>query len=215
APGRAAPAEAALSRPPCPWPTARQRLHLEVIAEPWHASNGRRHGPLHHAGLMPPLAAAWHGVYSNDRGFRAMDGLAKVTPSAAMTGRAGTRPETRSPSIRQPRPQLWKSSHIDDHGDRIKVYEAASEFKLDVRLPIYARIDGRAFSRFTRGMQRPFDRNLSTAMIATAAGLIERTQARIGYTQSDEISLVFLADAPHSDMLLGGAFRSSQAYWPP
>lgn len=95
------------------------------------------------------------------------------------------------------------------------MYEAASEFKLDVRLPIYARIDGRAFSRFTRGMQRPFDRNLSTAMIATAAGLIERTQARIGYTQSDEISLVFLADAPHSDMLLGGAFRSSQAYWPP
>lgn len=92
----------------------------------------------------------------------------------------------------------------DEHGDRMKAYEAAAESYLDPRLPIYARIDGRSFSRFTRGMARPYDEAMSWAMIATAAGLVERTHARIAYTQSDEISLVFLADGDGSDILFSG-----------
>jgi tRNA(His) 5'-end guanylyltransferase len=95
----------------------------------------------------------------------------------------------------------------DDHGDRMKNYEAAWDARLDVMLPIYARLDGRSFSRFTRGMERPFDMNMSAAMIATAIGLVERTHARIGYTQSDEISLVFLAENPESDILFGGRLQ--------
>lgn len=96
---------------------------------------------------------------------------------------------------------------MDDHGDRMKAYEAASDAKLDVHQPIYARIDGRSFSRFTRGMERPFNGNLSSAMIGATIGLVEKTHARIGYTQSDEISLVFLAENPESDVLFGGRIQ--------
>lgn len=93
---------------------------------------------------------------------------------------------------------------MDEHGDRMKAYEGATEAHLDVHCPIYARIDGRSFSRFTRGMDRPFDGSMSSAMIGTTVGLVAKTHARIGYTQSDEISLVFLADNPESDVMFGG-----------
>lgn len=92
----------------------------------------------------------------------------------------------------------------DNHGDRMKAYEATTDIRLDVHLPIYARIDGRSFSRFTRGMNRPYDPDMSAAMIAVTEGLVEKTHARIGYTQSDEISLVFLADCPDADVLFNG-----------
>lgn len=93
----------------------------------------------------------------------------------------------------------------DALGDRLKTYEAAGEgARLDVTLPIYARIDGRSFSRFTKGMSRPYDDRFSEAMIATTCGLVNKTHARLGYTQSDEISLVFLADAPDSDTIFNG-----------
>jgi len=82
----------------------------------------------------------------------------------------------------------------DDLGDRMKAYEAVEGRRFESGLPIYARIDGRAFSRFTRGMKRPFDPAMSKAMVDTTKGLVADTHARIGYTQSDEISLVWLAE---------------------
>lgn len=83
----------------------------------------------------------------------------------------------------------------DEFGDRMKAYEnAPMPVRFDVHLPIYARIDGRSFSKFTKGMKRPFDPKMSAAMIETAKVLVERTHARVGYTQSDEISLLFLAE---------------------
>jgi tRNA(His) guanylyltransferase len=94
--------------------------------------------------------------------------------------------------------------HPDDHGDRMKGYEAATDARLDPHLPIYARIDGRSFSRFTRGMARPYEPAMSSAMVATTIGLVDRLHARIGYTQSDEISLIFMEDNPAADGLFGG-----------
>lgn len=92
----------------------------------------------------------------------------------------------------------------DDFGDRMKAYEAVeTERTLDSALPIYARIDGRSFSRFTRGMTRPFDSRLTEAMIETTKYLVHESHARIGYTQSDEISLVWLADKPESVFFSG------------
>lgn len=92
----------------------------------------------------------------------------------------------------------------DALGDRMKAYEEAAEGpRLDVTLPIYARIDGRSFSKFTRGFDRPFDQHMSDAMIETVKGLVDRTHASLGYTQSDEISLIFLA-APESDTIFNG-----------
>lgn len=93
----------------------------------------------------------------------------------------------------------------DEFGNRMKAYEAVETGrKLDSQLPIYARIDGRSFSRFTRGMARPFDIRMTEAMVETTKHLVHETHARIGYTQSDEISLIWLADKPESDVLFSG-----------
>lgn len=74
----------------------------------------------------------------------------------------------------------------------MKAYEAVETQRLlDGNLPIYARIDGRAFSTFTRGMDRPFDPRMTAAMVETTRYLVDKTHAKIGYTQSDEISLVW------------------------
>lgn len=93
----------------------------------------------------------------------------------------------------------------DEFGARMKAYEAVETARrLDPHLPIYARIDGRSFSRFTRGMARPFDEQMTGAMVETTKHLVAETHARIGYTQSDEISLVWLADGPESDVFFSG-----------
>lgn len=80
----------------------------------------------------------------------------------------------------------------DEFGDRMKAYERQRTSETFIPLlPIYARLDGRGFSRFTRGFNKPFDQILTRAMYETAAELLTRTHARIVYTQSDEISLVW------------------------
>lgn len=89
----------------------------------------------------------------------------------------------------------------DALGDRMKGYEAReSERRFLPMLPVYARIDGRNFSAFTRDMQRPYDERMVECMIRTTEALIEETHARIGYTQSDEISLVWQADRADSSI---------------
>ena len=76
-------------------------------------------------------------------------------------------------------------------GDRMKQYEGMeSDRRLLPRLPVLVRIDGRAFSQFTRGMERPFDAKMSRLMIETTKRLVDDFGAVLGYTQSDEISLV-------------------------
>ena len=76
--------------------------------------------------------------------------------------------------------------------ERMKLYERAEAGRRFLPLlPICARIDGKRFSAWTKGLERPYDRRLSELMIAVTTALVEETQAVIGYTQSDEISLVF------------------------
>ncbi len=83
----------------------------------------------------------------------------------------------------------------DSFGDRMKMYEGIEAGrKFMPLLPIVARIDGRAFSKFTRGFAKPFDQRMSDAMIATTKYLVKHTNALMGYTQSDEINLVWLSD---------------------
>lgn len=86
-------------------------------------------------------------------------------------------------------------------GDRMKSYEAReSERRLLPMVPVCARIDGRKFSVFTQGMNRPWDQAMTEAMIETTECLIDETHARIGYTQSDEISLVWLSERSDSSI---------------
>jgi tRNA(His) 5'-end guanylyltransferase len=78
-------------------------------------------------------------------------------------------------------------------GDRIKMLEMAEAGRVALpRLPVLARLDGRAFHTFTRGFDRPFDPAMSAAMIATAKALVEEFDAACAYTQSDEITLAWL-----------------------
>lgn len=89
----------------------------------------------------------------------------------------------------------------DDLGDRMKHYESMEcgrEFL--PMLPIYARIDGRCFSKFTKGMERPYDKMLSDTMVAVTKFLVEETHALIGYTQSDEISLAWSSETYTSEV---------------
>lgn len=60
-------------------------------------------------------------------------------------------------------------------------------------LPVIARLDGRAFHSFCRGLERPYDERLSKLMIDCTKYLVQETNANCGYTQSDEITLGWLA----------------------
>ncbi|MHD0644392.1 tRNA(His) guanylyltransferase Thg1 family protein [Pseudomonas aeruginosa] len=78
-------------------------------------------------------------------------------------------------------------------GDRMKDYEGLEAQRCFMKgLPVVARIDGRAFSKFTKGMARPYCEVMMQCMIETTKGLVKETNACIGYTQSDEITLVFM-----------------------
>lgn len=95
--------------------------------------------------------------------------------------------------------------YVDDFGDRMKSYEAIeTERKLDPRLPIYVRIDGRAFSTFTRNMIRPFDPKMIVLMQNVTRDLVAKNHALIGYHQSDEISLIFEYLNEETTPLFGG-----------
>jgi tRNA(His) guanylyltransferase len=57
-------------------------------------------------------------------------------------------------------------------------------------LPVIIRLDGNNFSKWTKGLDKPFDENLNQLMTDTTKFLVEETNAVIGYTQSDEITLI-------------------------
>lgn len=82
----------------------------------------------------------------------------------------------------------------DDLGTRMKEnYESIFKYKVTKRTPVIIRIDGKAFHTFTRGFEKPFDRNLIAAMQKTMKYLCENIQGCVlGYTQSDEISLLLV-----------------------
>lgn len=96
-------------------------------------------------------------------------------------------------------------SDKDSFGDRMKAYEAVeSQRRFLPLLPVYARIDGRSFSEFTRGLDRPYDVDMSNIMRETTRWLVEETGATMGYTQSDEISLVWYSNNTQTQIFFDG-----------
>jgi tRNA(His) 5'-end guanylyltransferase len=80
---------------------------------------------------------------------------------------------------------------VDSLGDRIKAYEAReTERRALPGLPLVVRVDGRGFSRFTKGMNRPFDQDFADLMVDVAKFLVEQMHASVAMTESDEISLI-------------------------
>lgn len=81
----------------------------------------------------------------------------------------------------------------DELGIRMKSFEAlTTQRKLMHGLPVYARIDGKAFHTFCRGLNKPFCMELVETMQEVCKYLVEKTNAKLGYVQSDEISLCWL-----------------------
>ena len=82
----------------------------------------------------------------------------------------------------------------DDLGTRMKeFYEQVPKTRLVRRMPVAIRIDGKAFHTFTKGFRKPFDEVLIKSMQETTKYLCENIQGCVlGYTQSDEISLILI-----------------------
>ena len=80
---------------------------------------------------------------------------------------------------------------FDELGMRMKGYESRNQYYLQRKIPVAIRIDGRAFHTFTRGFDKPFDHILMKAMQETMKYLCENISGCVlGYTQSDEITLI-------------------------
>jgi tRNA(His) guanylyltransferase len=98
---------------------------------------------------------------------------------------------------------------LDALGDRMKAYEAPyTELCAFKGQPFIARLDGRAFSKLTGGLKRPYDERFSGFMTDIMAGLVDEFHASIGYTQSDEITLAwYLPTNSVSDYVFGGRYH--------
>jgi tRNA(His) 5'-end guanylyltransferase len=91
----------------------------------------------------------------------------------------------------------------DDLGRRLKRdYEDALRIFLPRRTFVVVRIDGRAFHKFTRELERPYSRRLADALDAAALALCqEMIGCRFAYGQSDEYSFL-LTDFEREDSAL-------------
>jgi tRNA(His) guanylyltransferase len=100
-------------------------------------------------------------------------------------------------------------SSKDNLGDKLKYFEGIESDRHAIKgLPIMARLDGRSFSKFTKGLERPFDSRMSRLMQETTRFLVKETRALLGYTQSDEITLAwFLPYEGESEYDFGGKYQ--------
>jgi tRNA(His) 5'-end guanylyltransferase len=70
--------------------------------------------------------------------------------------------------------------------------------------PVCARIDGRAFHTWTKGLDEPYDDLLRETFINVAKNMIRETGAYVAHTFSDEISLVFIQEDWKSQIFFDG-----------
>lgn len=88
--------------------------------------------------------------------------------------------------------------NFDQLDRRMRVYETAHDHCVLPGVHIVARIDGRSFSHFTRVSQRfdaPYDSRFRDCMVTAMKHLFScGFSVLYGYTQSDEISLLFRRD---------------------
>ena len=85
---------------------------------------------------------------------------------------------------------------FDELEQRLRIFETAQDQSVLPGVHMVARLDGHGFTRLTKERHRfkvPFDVRFRDHMVATVEHLMQNTGFRIiyGYTQSDEISLLF------------------------
>jgi tRNA(His) guanylyltransferase len=96
---------------------------------------------------------------------------------------------------------------MSDLSKRIKSYEEPFTKKRFIpTLPIGVRLDGVGFSKLTKDLRKykPFSADLASVMIEVTRDLVEKTNAKIGYTGSDEISLVIYSGNYDSGVFYDG-----------
>jgi len=88
-------------------------------------------------------------------------------------------------------------------------YEYRTKSYIPRRTYTIIRLDGKAFHTFTKGFERPYDTKLMDAMNYATKMLCENVQGcKLGYTQSDEISLLLTDfDKIGTDAYLDGAIQ--------
>ena len=110
---------------------------------------------------------------------------------------------------RLPRGELHSPAAMEDTlADRMKQFESVEAGRrLETGSLALARMDGRAFSTYTRDLARPFDPRLSRLMIDLARLLVAEAGACAGYTQSDEITLVMAPAGEGSQIYFDGRLQ--------
>ena len=94
-----------------------------------------------------------------------------------------------------------KNKEHTDISTRMKHYEteSLSIIKIPPYMPFIVRLDGKGFSKLTKGMRKPFDLLFTKSMLLTTSDLLTEFTAATGYTHSDEISLIFRTSCEKSE----------------
>lgn len=95
----------------------------------------------------------------------------------------------------------------DKLGDVIKELERKAEGYPSGDTPIIIRLDGKNFSKWTKGLDKPYDLSLSSIMKEVTETLVDYTNASVGYTQSDEITLVINRNAGGGELFFSGRYQ--------
>jgi len=96
----------------------------------------------------------------------------------------------------------------DPFGNRMKLYENfEAGRRLIPMIPAMARLDGKSFHSFCKGLKKPYDQRMSDMMINVTTDLVQATNAVMGYTQSDEITLCWHSDDFKSQIYFDGRIQ--------
>ncbi len=101
---------------------------------------------------------------------------------------------------------------------QIKELEAVYDQTMNVDNFIIVRLDGKSFHTWVKGLTKPFCKGLQDCFDITTQQLMRETGAVLGYTQSDEISLLFspyVGSFPFSGRVnkINSTFASMATYW--
>lgn len=96
-----------------------------------------------------------------------------------------------------------RAEYIENTRRLGSTYEHAESMSLEI-FP-----DGKGFSKYTKRIKcvKPYDLGLSNAMQIVTEELVKYCDADIGYTQSDEITLILSRRSDKAEMFLGGRFQ--------
>jgi tRNA(His) 5'-end guanylyltransferase len=104
----------------------------------------------------------------------------------------------------------------DSLGDRMKSYERDYERQLMKFVPGIIRLDGRGFHSVCKALAlaKPYSIILMDVMNDITKALIDETNAVVGFTQSDEITLVLYTDKPNSQVYFDGKVNKINSILP-